>query len=396
MITAKALVITLLFLLATVTTSGQTRAEPTSLVLEIQYNQNEPPIYLIVPPKGSTPNGVWSVRFRRVPHWKPPAGSLPVRAVNVQTVLVSDSVKALVSVFVVGLKGLEQEKNVGVYTLREGEKITVRDASEFGVEPFDLAVARVAPSVADLPGVTSKAKSIQPIDVEPNLDTLPSHRLTVRNLSNKNVSALFVCVGQDPRTQLTSMPQGEDGAPLILAGGVTELIEPAVTKAAATPGGFQPVTSLNQNIEISTAVFEDGIFEGEISPAILFRGFVKGRKIQLARLIGLFQTALQDERAEPETELELLRRNVAALGIEADSNAIQEVLREFPTLPKGSEGRAKSPIGIAMTGLRKDALSAIDAFRVANPKVDSRTWRNWLIESKQRYETWLSRLQSPH
>jgi hypothetical protein len=372
-------------------TGQQIPAQPTNLVLEVYYHQNEAPLYITVPPADSEPGGMWSVRFRRVPGWKTPAGSLPVRAVNVQTIQAGDRVRVWVSVFV-GLKGLEQEDRIAAYSLREGEKITVGEVTKVGVEPFELALVRVGLGGGNLPPVISKAKSIELVTIRGNLSTLPSYRVALRNLSARNVSALFICVGQDVRTQITSMPQGEAGGPLILAGDVSEFDEPAVTTAAPTPGGYQPLTAANQTIEISTAVFDDGSFEGEIGPAILFRGFVKGRKIQLGRLVGLFQVALRDNNPEPQSALDLLRNNIAALGIEADPAAVQEAMSEFPSLKKGSEPRLRSPIQIAMTGIRKDALDDLQRFRISNPKVDSSSFRAWLTESEKRYETWLSRL----
>src|SRR5476649_474442 len=82
------------------TASGQqSPAQPTNLVLEVYYLQNEPPAYIVVPPANSAPEGMWSLRLRRVPGWKTPAGSLPVRAVNVQTIQAGDRVRVWVSVF---------------------------------------------------------------------------------------------------------------------------------------------------------------------------------------------------------------------------------------------------------------------------------------------------------
>jgi hypothetical protein len=392
MLRAVALVIALAVgLLTSPAARGQQiPAQPTNLVLEVYYHQNEAPLYITVPPADSEVGGMWSVRFRRVPGWQTPAGSLPVRAVNVQTIQAGGRVRVWVSVFV-GLKGLEQETPIAVYSLREGEKITVGEVTKVGVEPFDLALVRVGLGGGNLPQVISKAKSIELVTIQGNLSTLPSYRLALRNLSARNVSALFIRVGQD-RNQITSMPQGEDGGPLILAGGTSEFDEPAVTTASAAPGGYQPITAANQTIEISTAVFDDGSFEGEIGPAILFRGFVKGRKIQLGRLVGLFQTALQDNRSEPLSALESLKNNIAALGIKADPAAIQEALSEFPDLKKGSESRLRSPIEMAMTSIRKNALDDVQRFQINNPKLDLNSFRAWLAESRKRYETWRSRL----
>ncbi len=148
----------------------------------------------------------------------------------------------------------------------------------------------------------------------------------------------------------------------------------------------------NQVIEISTAVFEDGSFEGEIESAITFRAFVKGRKIQLGRVVELFQKALEDDRSEPINSFELLKSDVAALNLEADSVAVQAVLSEFPSPARKTEPQLKTMIEIAMKGIREDVLNNLQQFRLRNPKLDPLSFHTWLAASKQRYETWLSRL----
>src|SRR2546423_14730060 len=65
-------------------------AQPTNLALEIQYYPGEPPSYLTVPPADSRPTGAWYGRFKRAPDWKPPLGSQPVYAVNIQPICVGD------------------------------------------------------------------------------------------------------------------------------------------------------------------------------------------------------------------------------------------------------------------------------------------------------------------
>ena len=212
---------------------AQNASQPTNLVLEVTYYPKERPAYQAVPPSTSGAAGGWYARFERVPRWTPPAGPYPVHAVNIKSILAGDLVQIWVSVFV-GQKFDELEKTVAVRSLREGEKTTIQELTQFGVEPFDLALVRVGLAVNEVPKVASKAKSIELVTIQPNLSTLPSYRVALRNLSSKNVSALSIRVLQGPRTELSSMPQGHDGEPLILAGGVSEFIEPAPTRAAST------------------------------------------------------------------------------------------------------------------------------------------------------------------
>jgi hypothetical protein len=214
--------------------------------------------------------------------------------------------------------------------------------------------------------------------------------MTLRNLSSRDVSALEIRVRQGDHILLSSMPQGDDGGPRIPAGGTAEFNGPVATRAAPTPGGYEPVSPASQIIEIVTAVFEDGSFEGEAEPAIRFRAFVKGRKIQVGRVVALFQTAVQNDQ-DPLGTLELLRKNVAALGTEADSSAVDEVANEFASPKKESKLEIKSSAEIAMSSVRRDLLEEIQRFQLS-PQISPGSIHGWLTVAKQRYESWLSRL----
>jgi hypothetical protein len=377
-------------LFATLTAVGQPPVRPTHLALEVYFFGDEPPAYMVVPPANSSPSGTWFARFKRVPAWTAPAGSLQVNAVNFRPTLDGGAVRVAVSVLM-GIR-LEEEKEIAVYTLREGEKIRVQELTQFGVEPFGVKLVRVAPSDTNLPTVISNAKSIELVNLQANLSTLPSYRLALRNVSSKNVSAIGLKVMQGNRTLIDSMPQGKEGEPLILAGGVSEVTSPLATRAIATPGGYDPIAPPNQNLEITMAVFEDGSFEGDIESAAGFRGFVKGRKIQLRRLVEVFQTILQDDSSNPSALLERLRSKVNALSIEADAADVQELAGEFSVLAERPKRGLTSAIEAAMTGIRRDAQEHIAQFQLNQPDMAAFTLHAWLLASKQRYEAWLARL----
>jgi hypothetical protein len=346
-------------LLATFTASGQsTPVQPTHLALEVYFYPGEPPAYIAISPANLPPAGCWFARFKRVPGWTPPAGSQPVHAVNIQETLVGDLVKVSVSVFL-GLK-FDEERDVAVYTLHEGERVTLRDLPEFGLEPFDVALVRVGSVSGGLPQFVSKVKSIELVSIQNTLSTLPAYRLALRNLSTKNVSALVIKVRQGDHLLQTGMPQGKEGRPLVIASGVSELILPAPTSASATPAGYQPATSANQTIEITEAAFDDGTTEGEPGLASHYAGLVKARKIQLGKVIDLFESALQADSSDPISALERFESKVAVLD------------------PTGA--------------MRDDVIREIHRFRVSNPNLDSPTYHAWLVASKQKYEAWRARL----
>ena len=361
---------------------------PTNLIVEVYYYPPEPPAYMTVSPANSPPGGSWFARFRRVPGWQVPPGALPVNAVNIKTLLTGNTVRVSISVLLGKLH--EQEKSVAEYSLRQGEKVRVLELAQFGVEPFELALVRVASASADLPQVVSKALAIELVTIQANLSTLPSYRLVLRNVSVKNVRAIMVRTVQNRSIKLSGFEGGKEGAPLIPAGGTAEINHPADTRATATPGGYKPLTPENQIIEISTAIFDDGSFEGEEYEAIIYRALLKGQKAQLIRVVALFQEASENGQPDPANLFESLRNGVAQLKTDADPVALQELLNDFPAFTKKAE--LKDAIEFQMLYLRKNVLDDIGQFQVRYSPLDSNSFQAWLVASKRRYADWLSRL----
>jgi hypothetical protein len=368
--------------------NAQERSAPTYLTLEVYPDKTRPPSFISVPRSASPRSGTWFARFRKLPGW-PSDEELPVYAVDIRPVLVGDVVRVSILVFLG--KRHEEEKEIAVYTLRQGEKISVEELTKFGVEPFQISLRNVTPPMANIPRVISKARSIELVSIEPNLSTLASFRLTLRNLSGKNASALVVRVMRGAHTKLSHMPHGKEGQPLILAGDVGQILELAEIEAVEKSGGYEPSYPENQVIEISTAVFEDGSFEGDVDDASRFRGFIKGRKLQLTQVLDILQGALNDE-SKPSAVLASLRRRASSLGLKADENSVRELATEFASSPVKPKHDLKTAVEVAMNGVRRDFLETIEQFRMKNPNPDFKDLRAWVVETKLRYETWLARL----
>ncbi|HEY3102639.1 MAG TPA: hypothetical protein VGJ69_03560 [Pyrinomonadaceae bacterium] len=377
--------------LAPAATAQQINSEPTQLALEVHFYPKEAPAYQTVP--AASPRGAWYARFGHVRGFAQPPGSPAVTAVDIKSALAEDGIRVWVSVFLGKLR--EQENRISSYVLHEGEKVTVRELAQVGVEPFEIKVVRLTPSVAEVPQFTSKAKSIEVVVMQPNMSTLPSYEVLVRNVSMKNVSALHAQVVQGGRPQIMSMPQGKEGQPLIVPSGTYQFTARIATRATPSPDGYAPTILPNQVIQISTAVFDDGTFEGDSDAAIAFTGFQKGRKIQLARVVDLFERSLAASDSASST-LGWLKGKVAALSLAADPASVQDLLGKFPTTPDMNQRKAKNLIEIAMKGLRDEVLNDVTQFQHRNRRVDPNAFHNafhdWLKSSKDRYEAWFARL----
>src|SRR4051794_25340739 len=113
--------------------SQQYQSSPTDWVLEISFLRGRPPAYETVPPQDAKLRGAWFALFGHLASWQPPAGFLPVQAVNVISRQEGDAIRVVVSVFV-GAKNFEKEEPVGTYFIHEDEKVVADRLTQFGVE----------------------------------------------------------------------------------------------------------------------------------------------------------------------------------------------------------------------------------------------------------------------
>jgi hypothetical protein len=371
-----------LLLLTGANAFAQTSASPTTqLALEIRYYPGQPPAHLSV--HSSTKHGIWFGRFPRVAGWTEPANSLPVTAVNIKALQAEDGVRVWVSVFLGEIH--EEEKQVSSYVLREGDTITANELADVGVVPFEFKVVRLAASAGSVPAFQSKAPSIELVSIQPNFSTIPTIQLVLRNVSSKPVHALEVQALQGGRQRLSHNEQGKEGAELIPPGGTFELTARLATQVVGGPNGNAPEALPNQSIEISSAVFADGSYEGDSKYAMTFLGFQKGRKAQLRRVLDLLGKA-----ADGSIEQSSLKEKLAALNLDTDPAAIEELHRQFPQ-EKQIEN-VRTVIQIGMQGLRDAVLKDLSQFELHSRYSEANAFNLWLTSAKNRYQTWLSRL----
>src|SRR5215216_2601273 len=212
---------------------------PTMLTLEVTFYPGRKPAYETVPGPNAKPSGAWFGLFARIKSWQSPAGAPPVEAVRVVSHVEAGSVRVTVSALS-GSKALENEQQVGTYLIHETEKITVEELRRFGIEPFEIRLVRVNPTIGPVPPVILKGiDSVMVLNAMPKETTLPSFRIILRNQSNKNITGLGVDVVAEGKVQLTSRPRGVEGQPLIPTGKEYWLTIAAPNRAKSTAGGYE-------------------------------------------------------------------------------------------------------------------------------------------------------------
>ena len=367
--------------------TAQIIADSSPLALEVRFYPQQAPAYQHV---SSKRGGAWYARFGHVRDWKQPPDTLAVTAVNVRSEVAEGGVRVWVSVFLGEIH--QQERAVKSYILHEGERVTVSELTQVGVEPFEIKLVRLAPLIGDVHKFVSKARSIELVAMQPNFSTLPSYKVVIRNVSTKNVTALRVQTLQGGRPQITSMPQGKEGAPLIAPGASYELDARLATRAMPTADGNAPVILTDQYVEISSAMFDDGSFEGDSEAAIAFASFCKGRKIMLEKVLGLLQRSLPANDSGSASSLDSLKTEVASLKLEADGAAAEEIRQKFGGYAGTDPNRLKTTIEIAMKGVQDQVLSEITQFQLHHRRSGSKPIHDWLADLRERYEAWFARL----
>lgn len=362
--------------------------EPTQahLALQVIFYPNEQPAYQPVR-RGSS--GTWYSRFHRIK--SPGPNELPVNAVDIKSILTADGVRVTVSVLFGELH--EQQKQVATYTLHPGQKIKTAELTQFGIDPFTIAAVNYDPVTLEVPEFVSKAPSIDLVGIQPAASMTPAFRVAVRNLSNKNVQALFVSVTKVGEPQKLSMSQGKEGAPFITPGNLSQFDAHLATRSSLTAAGFYTQVAVpGQVIEVTGAVFDDGSFEGDVGLALNYAATLKGDKIQLARVISLIDEAMADSQSDPAVALEAFKQKIAMLNLEADQAWAQEVIDKIGQPVKTTAADLKTIVEVGMKGILSHALNAIQQFQLRNPKPASADLQRWLALMKTRYETWLSHL----
>ncbi|MDQ3063856.1 MAG: hypothetical protein M3R14_13500 [Acidobacteriota bacterium] len=365
--------------------SSKEKPIPTGLALEVTFFKGNPPAYMTISDSPATARWSWYASFRQLPGFQTSAERLPVQAVKFIPYLDDGVVKIKVRVFT-GQKSFEKEEDVAVYSLRENERALVKELTNYGVEPFEIAVVRVAPSVSALPTVENKTVSLQVTAIEPNFSTLPTYKLSVLNTSNKAVSAFTNETVENGRRRMSGMPQNKYGENLIEPGAtwVREMQIPLEYKK--TVEGEIPKPASRQTIVISSVIFADGSYEGDASRAAQFRAYTLGRKMQVKQIIALLQSF---ETASSAFNFSKFVEQSAKLRTKIGESEFGELLKQFPLLTENEKVFLRDGV----EGISDDVkIEFASGTQKRLQELEPNAARIYLKALKEKYQNWLALL----
>lgn len=356
---------------------------PVRLVVQVEYFKGAKLAYHQVP------GGAWYGRFGRVATPQPRAAADNVLAVDVKTRMVGERVEIKVGVHV-GERYFDRLDEVATYTLAPGETATAAELGGVGVAPFVFTVLRVNDAGVAPPAVVNKTQSIEAVVTEFTPTPLPRSKLMLRNLSAKRVRAVGLDQVFRGRRRATSQAVERDGK-ILLEPGATYERKLGVLDGQATPTDFTPEAI--ESIVVTTVIFEDYTYEGEVEPAARARSYDEGARVVLPGAMALVRRAHAAPDVETGEALDRFRANVLALGVSAPESSVDAIMSAYSELKPSERGNVRVGIEVSMHGVRRDLLDDLAAFerRFRAAPADN-SFKSWLKERQARYETWLSRL----
>lgn len=358
----------------------QTPSPPSGLAVEISI-EGYPPGFQSVP--GESFGG----RYREIPGAPRPEGVTEPLVIRVQDRMEGDAVRVVVSAY--ADKFHEREIGIASFLLRENERVTVNEMRNVGFEPFGLAVVRVKPDAPAPPAAASRIPSVGVVGVEARRTNFPSYKVTLRNLSQKDIVYLEIkTLGERGRPMTIHWARGEHNRPVLPAGGTYETHTGGGSAGARGADGYTP--NGPRFVEVVAAVFSDHTYEGDAGSAASYLARLSGYKTQLARVLALLREAAEGAGAN-ERAAEGLKARATALGRELDEAGRESLSARFPDFDAARLDGLKSSYEYGLDLVRKELLKDIGEYEAAAAG-GGRPLGPWLAELTRKYEAWLSRV----
>ena len=351
------------------------------LALEIQYNSTLPPSYLSIEGADVEPHWMWFTRFVTLPGAPTPEASKKINAVRITSHWNGETADIRVTL----LRGpqMAHEELVTSYHSAIDQAKTINQLEGYGIEPFKIKLVSPQAHPPPAPNLENRTASIQILQISPEGFPLPAYRATFRNFSAKNVVALMVNLYANGSPGPSAFFQGEAGGPLIESNRMFEESLPA-TVPQGNGSSYVPGSAPANSIVVSSAIFTDGTFEGDLAPACMYEKIVFRRKAWVKGVLKI----MDEQLAQPDDGIASQRMKEQLLQLRyvrtpGDRQLKSAVSAQCSSPVDGADG----PYGLSTRLVRE-----LEVVVTTRPK-PLMTFRQWLMTTREIYSGWLSNLE---
>jgi hypothetical protein len=253
----------------------------------------------------------------------------------------------------------------------------------FGIEPFEIGITNTVAPLPAPPVFELRTSAVEIVGVESENVPLPAYRLKFRNITTKAISALKFNVIDGA----SALFQGEDGRALMEPGEVHEEYIPiarAIGQGSTSVMGSAPVNTL----VISSTVFADGTFDGDVQVACLFESVSIGRVAWLKRVLPLLERQIAQTEYDEGSGATQFKEKVSDLMF-----AATEEQRRKPSSISSACKAPSSFLEVTAESQKLALLRELDQIISTRPAPPI-NFKSWLRSTRDRYASWLSRLET--
>jgi hypothetical protein len=326
--------------------------------------------------------------FRRLPSARWSSG-LPVQRVVLHVSREGAAARAQVYVERGGETSPESVK-VAEHLLWEGREYMTAGLAEYGVEPMNLAVVRRADVEFTPPRVDNRTRAVEVSEIKVHSE-VPSFELSLRNASDKEISAVEIQEyrGWEPKGQ-PPMYDWKRMTPVKAGKSWSVTLEFGWNYKATREGhAVEPP----DRVVINSALFSDGSYEGSSLFAARAEAFRSGSKTQLARVLEILRGWGDVPAPDTREAAKELAGRVGLLECTADWAAITELASHYAVVGGQELDRIKASMESGMAWQQQEVLKELNGFtQNSNPASDPHLVRNWLKQTRKKYEQRLASL----
>jgi hypothetical protein len=275
---------------------------------------------------------------------------------------------------------------VGEFTLATNQRATVTEVSKFGLSPIQVGVMKIVRQKAGKPSFSNLAPSISLEAMEVGHRPDP-FKLALKNNSSQDLIAIqYNTFGSTGFIALKWFSPGLL-VPLINSGEAYTLEVASEDNSCGDDDGYHP-NQLNR-IEMVSAVFADGTYEGEPALAALIKGTALGNRKNLERVVQ--SIAYITDPIQLAQQLNYLQQG---MNEDAEPFLVETLRSMFPMLTPDARDALTNYIRSGMhevkVNLARDALHLQSVGEHNNPQLNQR-----VVETIQaKYERWWTAAQN--
>jgi hypothetical protein len=272
---------------------------------------------------------------------------------------------------------------VGQFLLNLNELASVKEVSRFGLSPIQVGVLRIIRQQAGDPGFINSTQSVSLESIEAN--NLPDpYKLQLRNNSQNDLIAIQYNTFREGRfLELKWLSHGLSD-PLIKAGESYTLAVSSEDKSCGDADGYHPNQS--DRLDLVSAVFADGSFEGQSGLAALIKGAAFGNRLRLERVVQALRNA-GDNPTEIESQLKYLQDSINE---ETEPYMIETLRTILPPLPPDATPVLEGFIRSGMHDVKVNLIRDVNRFEELKRAGNLRLTETWTALTKAKYERWLA------